>query len=61
MALGELKQCISAAGGGENARAYAESLLSKINRIETVQTYSSLLKQLCTAKERVTSADACLR
>ncbi|MBI2803132.1 MAG: hypothetical protein HYX63_23175 [Gammaproteobacteria bacterium] len=52
MRLDELTDIISAAGGGENALAYAESLLDKINRIEPEKQSAALLVQLRAAKEQ---------
>lgn len=52
MQLDELTQIIKAAGGGENALAYAEALLAKINRIESKRQYAALLGQLRAAKEQ---------
>lgn len=52
MQLDELKGIIKAAGGGENALAYAEALLAKINRIESEKQYAALLGQLRNAKEQ---------
>jgi hypothetical protein len=52
MQLDELKGIIKAAGGGENALAYAEALLVKINRIESEKQYAALLGQLRNAKEQ---------
>lgn len=52
MQLDELVQIIRAAGGRENALAYAEALLVKVNRIECEKQYAALLGQLCAAKEQ---------
>jgi len=52
MKLDELKVIIKAAGGGENALAYAEALLVKINHIESEKQYATLLGQLRNAKEQ---------
>ena len=46
MTLEELKGIIDAAGGRENALAYAEALLLKIQRLEATGQYEQLLKQL---------------
>jgi len=52
MQLDELKEIIKAAGGGENALAYAKALLDKINRVESEKQYAGLLEQLCAAREQ---------
>lgn len=52
MQLDELNQIIRAAGGGDNALAYAEALLEKINRIELAPAYPALLRQLLVAREQ---------
>jgi len=52
MQLDELKEIIKTAGGSENALAYAEALLDKINRIECEKQYAVLLGQLRNAKEQ---------
>ena len=52
MQLEELKEVVKAAGGGENALAYAEALLDKINRVESAKKYAALLAQLRAAREQ---------
>ena len=52
MQLDELKEIIKAAGGSENALAYAEALLDKINLVETAKQYATLLGQLRAAREQ---------
>jgi hypothetical protein len=51
MELSDLETSIVTAGGGPNALAYAESLLTKINRLEATGRYQPLLVQLCSARE----------
>lgn len=52
MQLDELKEIVKAAGGGENALAYAEALLDKIKRVESTKQYGALLVQLRAAREQ---------
>jgi hypothetical protein len=51
MKLDELQAIIQAAGGGRNALAYADSLLTKINHVEGTGRYKSLVAQLSSARE----------
>lgn len=51
MELSELSKIISNAGGSNNAQAYAEVLLPKINRVENQQQGSKLLSQLRSARD----------
>lgn len=51
MELTDLEASIKAAGGGPNALAYAENLLTKINRLEATARYQPLLAQLRSARE----------
>jgi hypothetical protein len=47
----ELQAIMQAAGGGPNALAYADALLTKINRLEATGQYQKLLVQLRNARE----------
>src|SRR5688572_5511264 len=47
----ELIAIVKAAGGGENALAYTDDLLAKVNGLEAAEAYDKLLKQFGTAKE----------
>jgi hypothetical protein len=51
MDLDELREIIQAAGGGEDALAYAEALLVKVNRMEAQAQYAPLVNQLRSARE----------
>lgn len=51
MKIEELEKTIEAAGGGQAALDYSESLLKKINRIEALGTYRALLTQLLASRE----------
>src|SRR6266480_3361083 len=51
MQLDELPAIIKAAGGGPNALAYTDPLLTKINRLEATGRYQPLLAQLTSARE----------
>jgi hypothetical protein len=51
MQLDELIRIIRAAGGGPNAIDYADSLLTKLNRLEATNHYAALIAQLGAARE----------
>ena len=51
MTFDELQAIIQAAGGGTNALAYADLLLTKINHLESTGQYQPLLVQLRSARE----------
>lgn len=52
MQLDELKKIIQNSGGQCFALVYADALLAKINRLEAVGGYESLIAQLSSAKEQ---------
>lgn len=51
MELAELLSVIRNAGGGAGATEYADSLLIKLNQLESVGRYGAMLKQLRTARQ----------
>jgi hypothetical protein len=51
MNIEEVRTAISAAGGRENALAYAEALLEKLNRLEATGSYRALFRQLLASHE----------
>jgi len=51
MEIDALRQVINAAGGRDNALAYADALLAKVNRVEAQGQYAPLLNQLRSARE----------
>jgi hypothetical protein len=51
MEIDALRQIIHAAGGRDNALAYAEALLPKVNRVEAQAQYAPLLDQLRSAHQ----------
>lgn len=52
MQLAQVEEMIRAAGGGENALAYAEALCEKVNRIEEYGQFAPLLTQLRASREQ---------
>jgi len=52
MKLDELKTIIKAAGGSDNAIAYAEALLEKVSRVEAEKQYAPLIAQLRASREQ---------
>lgn len=52
MQLNQVEEMIRAAGGGDNALAYAEALREKVNRIEGQRQFAPLLRQLRASREQ---------
>nr|WP_311529695.1 hypothetical protein [uncultured Ralstonia sp.] len=52
MLLAQVEEMIRAAGGGDNALAYAEALREKVSRIEGLRQFAPLLAQLCASREQ---------
>lgn len=51
MKIEQLRHSIQKAGGGDNALAYADALLEKINRLESTKRYTALLRQLSSSRQ----------